>query len=145
MRVHRVIMAALYRCQHRYFRLYVPNRLLWRHLSILWVFLKSKNEHTNNSIFISISWIHMLFNILCAIWSGCVKYFFNQKCPICVIALIEACSSSPCSNGGSCIDVNVDTFVCLCRDGFFGATCYESKITLNTLINMSILLNIWTF
>ena len=30
-----------------------------------------------------------------------------------------ACLSSPCDNGGTCIDVNVDTYVCMCRDGFF--------------------------
>ena len=44
----------------------------------------------------------------------------------------EACMSSPCDNGGSCIDVNVDTFICMCRDGYFGITCGES--TLLTLL-----------
>ena len=37
------------------------------------------------------------------------------------------CASSPCSNGGTCVDVNVDTFVCMCRDGYFGTDCGESE------------------
>ena len=27
---------------------------------------------------------------------------------------------------GSCLDVNLDTFVCVCRDGYFGVTCETS-------------------
>ena len=38
-----------------------------------------------------------------------------------------ACASSPCDNEGSCIDVNVDTFICMCRDGYFGETCQYGK------------------
>ena len=38
-----------------------------------------------------------------------------------------ACVSSPCENGGTCIDVNVDTFVCMCRTGYYGDTCQHSK------------------
>ena len=38
-----------------------------------------------------------------------------------------ACASSPCSNEGTCVDVNVDTFVCACRDGYYGETCQYSK------------------
>ena len=49
---------------------------------------------------------------------------------ICFIAQVDACSSTPCENGGSCIDVNVDAFVSVCRDGFFGVTCRESKSNL---------------
>ena len=41
--------------------------------------------------------------------------------------------SSPCENGGSCIDVNVDTYLCMCRDRFFGATCDKSNIFLHVL------------
>ena len=37
-----------------------------------------------------------------------------------------ACSSSPCKNGGTCVDVNVDTFICMCRDRFFGTNCGQS-------------------
>ena len=35
--------------------------------------------------------------------------------------------SSPSDNGATCIDVNVDTFICLCRDGYFGVSCSESR------------------
>ena len=38
-----------------------------------------------------------------------------------------ACVSSPCDNGGSCIDVNVDTFICMCRTGYYGDMCQYSK------------------
>ena len=38
-----------------------------------------------------------------------------------------ACESSPCNNGATCVDVNVDTFICMCRDRFFDATCSSSK------------------
>ena len=38
-----------------------------------------------------------------------------------------ACASSPCDNGGTCVDVNVDTFICMCRDGYFGDTCQYGK------------------
>ena len=41
--------------------------------------------------------------------------------------LWEACLSSPCDNGATGIDVNVDTFICMCKDGYFGVTCLESK------------------
>ena len=40
----------------------------------------------------------------------------------------EACLSSPCDNAATCIDVNVDTFICMCRDGFFGLMCENSKL-----------------
>ncbi len=37
------------------------------------------------------------------------------------------CSSSPCSNGATCVNVNADTFICVCRGGFFGVTCDNSE------------------
>ena len=40
---------------------------------------------------------------------------------------LEACSSSPCQNGASCVDINVDTFICVCRDEYFGINCGESE------------------
>ena len=40
-----------------------------------------------------------------------------------------ACASSPCNNDGSCIDVNVNTYICMCRDGYFGVNCGESELT----------------
>ena len=51
-------------------------------------------------------------------------------------APLEACSSSPCENGGSCIDVNVDAYVCMCRDEYFGITCSESKTNINLLLKL---------
>ena len=39
-----------------------------------------------------------------------------------------ACASSPCDNEGTCIDVNIDTFICACRDGYYGETCQNSEL-----------------
>jgi surface protein len=35
---------------------------------------------------------------------------------------IDECASSPCRNGGMCID-GIDSFVCVCRFGFSGSVC----------------------
>ena len=45
-----------------------------------------------------------------------------------------ACASSPCDNEGTCVDVNVDTFVCMCRDGYFGETCQYGQQVIKSLI-----------
>ncbi len=40
---------------------------------------------------------------------------------------LVTCESLPCENGATCLEAaNNDTFVCLCRDGYFGLTCSES-------------------
>ena len=33
------------------------------------------------------------------------------------------CSSAPCQNGGDCIDLGPDEFLCFCTDGFTGDRC----------------------
>ena len=38
----------------------------------------------------------------------------------------ETCLSSPCHISATCLDVNVDTFVCICADSYFGVTCSNS-------------------
>ena len=45
-----------------------------------------------------------------------------------------ACESSPCDNGGTCVDVNVDTFICVCKDDHFGITCNQSKFIEHYLV-----------
>ena len=40
---------------------------------------------------------------------------------------LNSCESSPCTNGATCVDVNTDTFICVCRGGFFGVTCENSE------------------
>ena len=51
-------------------------------------------------------------------------------------APMDACSSSPCNNGGTCIDVNVDTFIFTCRDDDYGNTCQHSKEYRHTHANI---------
>ena len=38
------------------------------------------------------------------------------------IADIDECASSPCQNGGNCIDI-VNGHTCNCIDGYDGANC----------------------
>ena len=40
----------------------------------------------------------------------------------------QACDSAPCLNNGSCIEVSDVSFVCACRDGFYGITCEQSEL-----------------
>ena len=35
---------------------------------------------------------------------------------------IDECASSPCQNGGTCID-DVNTYTCLCASGYAGVNC----------------------
>ncbi len=57
---------------------------------------------------------------ICSIYTPCPLY--NEK-----YDAGNRCESYPCSNGATCVDVNVDTFICVCRGGFFGVTCENSE------------------
>mgnify|MGYP001794441179 FL=1 len=39
-----------------------------------------------------------------------------------MFADIDDCSESLCQNGGTCID-QIDSYICLCVDGYEGPTC----------------------
>ncbi len=39
---------------------------------------------------------------------------------------INDCASSPCQSGGTCID-DIDSFRCVCPDGFDGQLCELGK------------------
>ena len=39
---------------------------------------------------------------------------------------IDECSSSPCENGGTCVD-GVDVYTCECMAGYTGDQCETSK------------------
>ena len=41
---------------------------------------------------------------------------------ICIFSDIDECASSPCQNGGTCVD-GVNSFTCSCKPGFTGLTC----------------------
>ena len=62
-----------------------------------------------------------------------------------ILAPWVACESSPCDNGATCVDVNVDTFICVCRDGFFGVTCSESNCFWLFIISKFVLKVRWFF
>ena len=47
---------------------------------------------------------------------------------------IDVCASTPCLNGGSCID-GVTSFTCLCAVGYTGPTCNISKQICTTFFN----------
>ncbi len=44
-----------------------------------------------------------------------------------IIADIDECESTPCANGGLCIQ-GTNQFVCICSDGWSGLTCMTGKI-----------------
>ena len=39
-----------------------------------------------------------------------------------LISDIDECASSPCQNGGTCID-DVNSYTCLCAPGYSGVNC----------------------
>ena len=39
---------------------------------------------------------------------------------------IDECASSPCRNGGQCLD-GINAYVCLCLAGYTGLRCEQSK------------------
>ena len=65
--------------------------------------------------------------------NSCIRLRNFFKFSIYSIAPWDACNSFPCRNGATCIDVNVDTFVCMCRDGFFGIQCEQGKCYFRSL------------
>ena len=45
---------------------------------------------------------------------------------ICIFSDNDECASSPCQNGGACVD-GVNSFACNCLPGYSGATCTISE------------------
>lgn len=43
---------------------------------------------------------------------------------MCPPPLSQECSSRPCLNGGSCVDL-LDKYACFCREGFAGKNCED--------------------
>ena len=41
--------------------------------------------------------------------------------------VIDDCESSPCQNGGTCID-GIDSYTCTCKPGYNGHDCETSKV-----------------
>ena len=42
---------------------------------------------------------------------------------------IDDCSSSPCDNGGTCVD-GVNSYLCKCLPGFNGTNCMQGKLSI---------------
>ena len=57
-------------------------------------------------------------------------HLFFRKCVLVkekiIILDIDECSSSPCENGGTCID-EIDYFTCQCMAGYTGDQCETSE------------------
>lgn len=45
------------------------------------------------------------------------------------VADINDCESNPCKNGGTCID-GINSYKCICSDGWEGTYCETSKLSL---------------
>ena len=43
------------------------------------------------------------------------------------LADVNECDSTPCQNGGSCID-GIDSFTCKCQNGYTGINCQRRKL-----------------
>ena len=57
----------------------------------------------------------------------------TRTCCIDWFADIDECESSPCQNGGQCID-EVNDYTCLCLAGFTGTNCKISKLHKLTVV-----------
>lgn len=49
---------------------------------------------------------------------------------------VDNCSSSPCKNGGTCVD-GVDSYTCKCPAGFSGKNCQASEFYNQELLGRS--------
>ena len=52
--------------------------------------------------------------------------YYVQLVDLEFVSDIDECASSPCQNGGSCID-EINTFYCACAEGYSGYDCSTSK------------------
>lgn len=57
-------------------------------------------------------------------WIKPFLYFF------CVSAKNSSCLPNPCENGGTCV-VTGESFTCVCKEGWEGPTCTQSKWSLS--------------
>lgn len=55
--------------------------------------------------------------------ANCTEADFLQS-----VADINDCESNPCKNGGTCID-GINSYKCICSDGWEGNYCETSKLT----------------
>ena len=44
------------------------------------------------------------------------------------------CASSPCENGGTCSEANLDEYMCTCMPGYTGSRCETGEGTTTTHI-----------
>lgn len=66
-----------------------------------------------------------------------VSLYFSSFKVYCFILETNECSSMPCRNEGTCVDI-VNGFMCECVDGFNGQTCETGKHLLSMAIKVQI-------
>lgn len=68
--------------------------------------------------------------------------FFN-RCILKPFALyptdVDECASDPCENGGTCVD-GMNSYTCMCPDGYTGPTCGISKLVFEQTVHQTKLL-----
>ena len=47
---------------------------------------------------------------------------------------VDECASSPCQNGGSCVDI-IYGYYCACKSGFHGLHCEQGELTYITNVH----------
>ena len=49
------------------------------------------------------------------------------------IPVFDPCSSGPCLNQGTCVNVSSDTYICSCVSTYFGRNCEQGKINARSI------------
>ena len=96
-----------------------------RYLSSVWrEFTRVRWIGGNNALIVQTSRTYFkLVHYIRSILPGWIKISINDWFIFYKIILdTDECSSSPCENGGSCID-QVNSYTCSCPDGYAGRQC----------------------
>ena len=58
----------------------------------------------------------------------------SQLIPFLLYSDVDECASSPCQNGGSCVDI-INGYYCACKSGYHGLHCEQGEFTYITNVH----------